>query len=95
MGFKSVVTEILDTVDLIAFRLRGALRTIAALGIAFQGAIAAGAFKLPAGSRWDNAIAGISVLLAYYTTRGHKEEKASARAQAIDSSASDKDEIER
>jgi hypothetical protein len=73
-----------DAVDLIAARLRGPLRWLAGLGIAFQGGIASNAIKVPEGARWDNWVALGSIALAYVTLRGPKEVAALAEAKRLD-----------
>ena len=80
---KNTINSFFDAVDVLAFRMRGALRTIALLEVAVQGAIATDTIKIPDGS-WDNWIALGSIVLAYYTTRGRKEEKATRTALAED-----------
>lgn len=74
--------EFLDGIDLIAARLRGPLRALAGLGIAFQGAMATGAWQAP--EKWSHWIAAASIVLAYFTTRGDKETVALQAAKKIE-----------
>jgi hypothetical protein len=78
----ATLKSFLDGIDLIAARLRGPLRALAGLGIAFQGAMASGAWKAP--EKWSHGIAALSIVLAYFTTRGAKEVVALDKAKAIE-----------
>lgn len=76
--------DLIAAFDILAARLRGPLRGLALLGVSFQGLVTAGAFKLPAGTRWTNAVALGSIVLAYFTSRGPKETIALAAAKKMD-----------
>ncbi len=70
--------------DLIVARLRRPMRTLTALGAAYQAGIVAGLIKVPPGTRWSNALALFSITVAFYTMRGGNESVALARAQEMD-----------